>query len=158
MSMINPASAVPGSVANAPPIRKGALFITLLGLGLLGVLSLYFMPVAPLLAEATDLPDSALRLIVLIQPAVLTVLAVTIGVFTAGSVGLRAPVIEAWLNRHNGWAQLKPGLFPAVISGILVALAILVFGILQIRLMPELATQEAAAFPLISRVFLRRDY
>lgn len=132
------------------PRRK--LFVVLYAAGLLGVLSLLLLSVSADTVAMTGLPENVVRLVTVVQPAILLLIAVVVGVLTAPSVGLRAPAVEAWLSGQRIWTALKPQLLPGLLGGIVVAVSIALYGVLQLGIMPELASQDAAELPLLTRL------
>ena len=82
---------------------KERLFFMLWTAGIVGVLSLLLVDLPALIAslplpeDAGEMPSPAiLKIVSLIQPAVLMTIAVLVGVALAGMVGLLAPAAEAW--------------------------------------------------------------
>ncbi len=73
--------------------------------GLLGVASLWFVPFEVLLPEIDF--TSQLRLLSLVQPAVLTLIAVFVGQYLAPKVGLGAPLVDAVLAGGAVTAALR---------------------------------------------------
>lgn len=95
------------------------LFIVLFTAGLAGVASMVVTMVPQMLA-GHDLP-LPLWMIVLAsfaQSSVLVALAVWIGLVTASSVGLHAPVAEAAISGYPMMPALKPQLVPGIVAGI----------------------------------------
>lgn len=91
----------------------------LLAGGLIGVASLALVPFEALIAK--PLPPLALRMLAMIQPALLTVAAVFIGEATAKRVGLRAPLVDAWIEGRGAGAVFRRQWLPALIVGLTVA-------------------------------------
>jgi len=110
---------------------KTKLFIILWAAGMAGVLSFLLVDLNALL-QNLPLPKSAevpiftpaLKLLSLIQPAVIMSLAVLIGVALAGKVGLHAPAAEAAAGEGKFGAALKPQIIPGVLGGLLGGIAI----------------------------------
>jgi len=104
---------------------KTKLFIILWLAGMAGVLSLLLVDFNALLQnlplpEGTEIPifTPALKLLSLIQPAVIMSLAVLAGVALAGKVGLRAPAAEAIASGGKLGAALKPQIIPGILGGL----------------------------------------
>ena len=92
--------------------------------GLLGVASLWLVPFEVLLPQIQF--TAGLRLLSLIQPAVLTLVAVLVGHYLAPKVGLGAPVVDAALTKSSVTAALRH-IFPlASLAGLASALILVV--------------------------------
>ncbi len=63
-------------------------------------------------------PPVLLKLVSVIQPAVITTLAVAVGCWLAGKVGLHSPAAEAAANDEPILAKLKPQILPGLIAGL----------------------------------------
>ena len=109
------------------------LFLILWLAGIAGVLSFLLVDITALVnavprpdgAEPVELPPPALlKLASVIQPAVLTTLAVLIGMWLAPKVGLHAPAAEAWAERRPFLHELRPQIAPGIVTGILSGIAI----------------------------------
>ncbi|HSD47077.1 MAG TPA: hypothetical protein VLB87_10645, partial [Pyrinomonadaceae bacterium] len=105
---------------------KTRLFIILWCAGVVGILSFLlvdlsaFLRVLPLPA-GTAVPQitPALKLLSLIQPAVLLSVAVLLGIVLAPKVGLSAPVAEAAAGNGPQLARaLQPQIVPGLIGGL----------------------------------------
>ncbi len=94
--------------------------------GLLGVASLWFVPFEVLL-PGIDF-TSQLRLLSLIQPTVLTLIAVCVGQYLAPKVGLGAPLVDAVLAGGAVTAVLRRIIPLASLAGGASALVIVAFG------------------------------
>ena len=103
--------------------------------GLLGVASFLFVDLHALI-EAMPLPEgvtvpelpppAVFKIISLIQPAVLTTLAVAVGVWLSAKVGLHSPAAEAAASGEPFFTKLKPQILPGVIAGLASGVAIVV--------------------------------
>lgn len=108
----------------------------------------------PILVEATDLPVplATLQLVSAVQGIVLAAIAAGLGTLLGPRVGLRAPVLAAWVggDRRDRWGDsLKPQLVPAAVGGLLGAGIILAFyGLLP----AALRETQGAPIPLLARV------
>lgn len=122
------------------------LAIVLSALGLAGVATLLMQPVPPL----TGLPDVLTnRALLAIQPAVLTLICVGIGVFAAPRVGLAAPGLAALLAGDSPWTIWRGALVPVLAVGICASAVILIYGIFSAPHLGEAAGQGA---PILSRL------
>ena len=101
------------------------LFVILWLAGLTGVLSFLLVDLDALVAilpvpAGTEIPTitPALKLLSLIQPAVILSVAVLVGVVLASKVGLSSPVAEAAASRGNLASALKPQIIPGIVGGL----------------------------------------
>ncbi|MBC7900163.1 MAG: CPBP family intramembrane metalloprotease [Saprospiraceae bacterium] len=114
--------------------HKTRLFWILWVAGMAGVLSFLFVDVSALIAalplperEPVELPPPALlKLLSVLQPAVLLTLAVLVGVRLAERVGLHAPATEALASGNGFLKNLRPQIVPGVITGVAAGIAILI--------------------------------
>jgi len=104
---------------------KTRLFAILWLAGFVGVLSLLLIDLKALIAilpvqAGTEIPEitPALRLLSLIQPAVLLSVAVLAGVLLASKVGLSSPVAEAVASGGDSVSALKPQIVPGIVGGL----------------------------------------
>ena len=108
---------------------KKRLFLILFLIGFAGVLSILLIDLSAIasLIPAADVPPitPAIKILSLIQPAVLVGVAVLIGVALAPQVGLSAPAAEALAAGEQVLPALRPQLIPGVLGGVIGALAIL---------------------------------
>lgn len=93
--------------------------------GLLGVASLMLVPFERL--APMQLPALQLRLLALIQPALLTVLSVWIGTTLGPKVALRAPLVEAWLADDQASGILRRQLPLALAAAVIVAAVLVLY-------------------------------
>lgn len=97
-----------------------------------GVLSFLLVDLSAVIAalpqppgEQIELPPPALlKLVSIIQPAVLLTLAVLVGVWLAERVGLHAPAAEAAARGIGFFEKLKPQIVPGVLAGLASGIAI----------------------------------
>lgn len=122
--------------------------------GLLGVASLWLVPFEALLPGVHF--TSGLRLISLIQPAVLTLVAVFIGQTLAPKVGLGAPLVDGLLAGSSVGPALRTILPLAALAGVVSALIILAHGAYVV---PEIARASSLGarlssfeMPLVSKL------
>lgn len=69
-------------------------------------------------------PPMLFKLVSVIQPAVITTLAVAIGCWLSPGVGLHSPATEAAANGKGFFTRLKPQILPGVLAGIAGGVAI----------------------------------
>ena len=91
-----------------------------------GLASLLLVPIERLAADA-PLPPLALRALSLVQPAILTALALAVGAALAPRVGLGAPLIDAALAGRPVGLLLRRQLPTAVIGATVVAAILLAY-------------------------------
>lgn len=101
------------------------LFVILLLAGLAGVLSILLIDLNGLIAvlpipPETEIPPitPALKLLSLVQPAILLAVAVLVGVALASKVGLSSPVAEAAASGGDMVAAFKPQIIPGLVGGL----------------------------------------
>ena len=104
---------------------KPRLFLILWLSGLTGVFSLLFIDLNALIAilplpAGTEVPaiTPALRLLSLIQPAIILSAAVLVGVLLASKVGLSSPVAEAAASGGDPVSALRPQIIPGIVGGL----------------------------------------
>ncbi len=128
------------------------LFLVLWLAGMAGVLSFLLVDLSALIAAfplpegtaAPELPSPAvLKLVSMIQPAILVSLAVLIGIWLSPQIGLDAPVARAFAERRSIVPALRPQIFPGIIWGLASGLAIVAVWILSKPFLPP---------PFLSRV------
>jgi hypothetical protein len=131
------------------------LFLILWTAGMAGVLSLLLVDISALVgaiplpegAPPPELPPPALlKLVAIIQPAVLTLFAVLIGIWLSPKVGLRAPIAEAIAKREPILPVLKPQILPAVIAGLVSGVAIVAAWVIAKPFLPERFIARAQEF------------
>jgi membrane protease YdiL (CAAX protease family) len=113
---------------------KKRLFLILWTAGIAGVLSLLFIDLSALIAslplpeDAGEMPSPlVLKIVSVIQPAILTTIAVLVGLALARKVGLHAPAAEAWARGESYFQALKPQILPGIAAGIAGGCAIVLF-------------------------------
>jgi membrane protease YdiL (CAAX protease family) len=131
------------SLSMAPNKR---LFLILWIAGMAGVLSFLLVDISALIA-AIPLPEGApppnlpppalLKLVTIIQPAILTSLAVLIGVWLSPKVGLHAPIAEAIAKREPILPRLKLQIIPGVIAGLMSGVGIVAVWVIAKPFLPE---------------------
>jgi membrane protease YdiL (CAAX protease family) len=113
--------------------KKIFLGLIIFGLGLIGVLSMLTMEV-PLQPEAEEvlknLTPIQKKLLILINPTIMLMISVIIGIVLFKKVNLKAPIIErivGFANKVNYSSMLRSGVLGGIISGILLSLVGLLF-------------------------------
>ncbi|MEP7149169.1 MAG: CPBP family glutamic-type intramembrane protease [Acidobacteriota bacterium] len=131
------------------------LFLILWLAGMAGVLSFLLVDLSGLIAalplpEGTappELPSPALlKLVVMIQPAVLVSLSVLIGVWLAPKVGLHAPLAEAFAERKPVMPALRPQVFPGIVAGLASGVAIVAVWVITKPFLPVEFVERALEF------------
>lgn len=106
---------------------------------MLGVASFLFVDLHALIAAIPlppgetppELPPPALlKLVSVIQPAVMTTLAVVVGAWLSPKVGLHSPAAEAAAGGEPFFAKLKPQILPGLIAGLATGVALVVIWII----------------------------
>ena len=97
-----------------------------------------------------------LRLLSLIQPAILLILAVLTGVGLAPKVGLASPAAEAAASGGNVAAALRPQLLPGIAGGLIGGAAIVLIAFLFTPFLPSAAAERISELgkflPLPARI------
>lgn len=112
------------------------LFLILFFAGFCGVLTILLVDIAallPLLPTTTETPTitPALKLLSLVQPALLLAVAVVVGIALAPRVGLSAPAAEALAAGRGFFKALQPQIVPGVIGGLLGGVSIVLISVLS---------------------------
>lgn len=135
---------------------KTRLFIILMTAGLAGVLSFLLVDLSALVVllhvpAGTEIPriTPAIKLLSLIQPAILLALAVLAGVALAPKVGLSSPAAEAAALGGPVWPALKPQIVPGIIGGLVGGGAIVAATLLW---KPFLSAETAARIAAFGRL------
>ncbi len=139
------------------------LFLILFATGMAGVVSMLLVDLAAVLAilplpadTVLPMPIPMLKVVGLIQPAILLAAAVLIGTALASRVGLSSPVAEAVVSGGDIGKALKSQFFPGIIGGLAGGVSIvLIAAILKPFLPPEVAaliSQFANLLPLPVRL------
>jgi hypothetical protein len=132
---------------------KTRLFFILLTAGLAGVFSFLLVDLSALVAllpipAGTEIPliTPAVKLLSLIQPAMLLALAVFSGVALAHRVGLSSPAAEAAASGDPVWPALKPQIVPGIIGGLSGGGAIVAITLLTKPFLSAETVERIAAF------------
>lgn len=113
------------------PNFKSRLFLVLFLAGFAGVLSFLLVDLTalvalvPLPAESLPRITPLIKLLSLVQPAVLLAVAVLVGVALAAKVGLSAPVAEAIVTRQRVLPALGPQIVPGILGSVAGAASVL---------------------------------
>lgn len=116
---------------------KTRLFFILFFLGLMGVVSILLIDlssVAVLIPSATtSIPaiTPTLKILSLVQPAVILTVAVLIGIALAPRVGLSAPAAEALAAGGNVLTSLRSQFVPGVVGGLIGGLCIVLISLMS---------------------------
>jgi membrane protease YdiL (CAAX protease family) len=101
------------------------LAVRLILLGLIATSSMLLVPLEQLVpVEAEPL---AVRLLAIIQPAVLVIAAAFLGAWAAPKVGLDAPAVRAWAERRPIWPVLRAQAPLAAAAGAITGLVLIGF-------------------------------
>lgn len=126
--------------------RSGAFLTALLAAGLASVASLLLVPLETMLPEGIEVPRAAL----LIQPAIILVACVFLGLWAAPKVGLDAPVLGALTERGDWVSPLRAGFVPVVLGGAASAAVLVAYGLVT---GPFFAGEQAGlALPMVTRL------
>lgn len=106
-------------------IRDKRLLVLMVALGLAAVATLGFAPLETILPPQIHVP----RAVLLIQPAIITILCALLGWWTRPRTGLDAPVLRALLGKADWTAPLRRGLPMAAAIALLVALILIVYAL-----------------------------
>ncbi|WP_367353885.1 CPBP family intramembrane glutamic endopeptidase [Agrobacterium pusense] len=110
----------------------------LLIIGLIGVASLLLAAFEQIIPGQQV--SMAMRLLILLQPAVLTVASVATGQALAAKIGLHAPLIDSWLTGGDPRAVLRKQVPPALAAGVAVAIVMIVYSSAILPLVTDAAT------------------
>jgi hypothetical protein len=131
------------------------LFLVLWLAGIAGVLSFLMVDISALVMALPVLegmsppelpPPALLKLAAVIQPAVLTSVAVILGLWLAPKVGLHSPAAEAFANQAPVWPALKPQIVPGIAAGIACGVGIVAVWIIAKPFMPAEFVTRALGF------------
>lgn len=130
---------------------KTRLFAILWLAGFAGILSILWIDLNALIAilpvrAGTAVPaiTPALKILGLVQPAIILSVAVLIGVSLASKVGLSAPVAEAAAGGGDFVSALKSQIVPGIVGGLIGGVAIVLTALLWRPLLPpEVVTRIA---------------
>ena len=139
------------------------LFLILLTAGLLGVFSFLLVDLSALIAilpipGGTEIPPitPGLKILSLVQPSVILLVAVLVGVALASKVGLTSPVAEAAASGTDLVSALKPQIVPGIIGGLTGGVVIVLVSSLWKPFLPTEVVALLAEFgklvPLPTRV------
>jgi len=118
-------------------------------LGAIGTFSLAWVPLERFGPPPFD--PALLRVLAVLQPTVLMMLAVALGLWAAPRVGLDAPAVRSWAGRQPVWPALRPQLIPAALGG-LAAAALLVAFWTVVRAQPSAAPVAGFEMPLFTKL------
>jgi hypothetical protein len=118
-------------------------------LGALGTLSIALMPLERFGPPPID--PALLRVLSVLQPTILMMLAVALGLWAAPRVGFDAPAVRAWAAKRPIWEALRPQLKPAAAGGLLGAGVLLAFWAI-VRAQPFAEPILSFEMPLATRM------
>lgn len=118
-------------------------------LGALGTLSAALIPLEGFGPPPFD--PALLKVLAVVQPTVLMMLAVALGLWAAPRVGLDAPAVRAWAEARPVWPALRPQLAPAALGGLAMA-ALLVGFWSMVRAQPFATPILAFEMPLATKL------
>lgn len=121
------------------------LLVLMLALGLTAVATLGFTPLESILPPQVHVP----RVVLLIQPAIITMLCALLGWWARPRTGLDAPVLRGLLDGTGWQPALQRGLAGAVAVATLVAAILVVYALAT---QPVASAMPALDVPLISRL------
>ena len=112
------------------------LFLILFFAGFSGVVSLLLIDMATLvtlLPNTTEIPTitPALKLLSLVQPALILAVAVVVGIALAPRVGLSAPAAEALAAGRGIFKALRPQIVPGLAGGLLGGVSIVLISVIS---------------------------
>lgn len=142
------------------------LFVILWLAGFAGVLSFLLLDIGRLIevlplpagAEVPDMSPMTIKLLGLIQPAVILSGAVLIGVGLARKVGLSSPAAEALSVKGDWLGALRPQFLPGILGGIAGGLAIIATAAAAKPYLPAETVELIGKFSQIMPVLMRFLY
>lgn len=121
-------------------------------LSLLGALGTFSMALMPLERFGPPPFDPALlRVLAVLQPTVLMMLAVALGLWAAPRVGFDAPAVRAWASGQPVWPALRAQVTPAALAGLGIAAFLVAFWAV-VRAQPFAAPVLAFELPLVTKL------
>lgn len=136
---------------------KIKLWLILTTIGLVGVASLLLssLPLDALPKEALDLiPPETLRFLLLVNPALLLIVATTVGVFLYDKVGLSIPIFEKLLGKSDTkmFSLRTITTYGVALGAIAGALIVLIASLFTPYLPPELTTSTDAELSIFTKL------
>ena len=139
------------------------LFTILWLAGMAGVLSVLLIDLSAVLASlpataGSEMPFHPLliKLLSIVQPAILLSIAIFIGIQLARHVGLSAPAAEALAKGNSFISALKPQVLPGLIAGFIAGVAILSSWLMFRPILPSVFVTRAerlnSSMPLLTRL------
>ncbi len=129
------------------------LFLVLWVAGFPGIASLLLIDFEALIALLPAVPGReypqmtpALKLLSLVQPAVLLTLAVFAGLHLAPKLGLASPAAAAWVGRRPVLPALRPQLLPGLLGGLVGGGAIVLVAAAIMPRLPDGVADRISAF------------
>lgn len=118
-------------------------------IGLIGTASMMLAPLEQIVP--TDMPWLSIRLLSVVQPAILVLALAALGLWAAPKTGLEAPVVRAWAEGRPLLPALRPQLPAATVAGLAVA-ALLVLFWMGVRALPSANPLLALEMPLTTKL------
>lgn len=100
-------------------------------IGIIAIFSLLLAPLEMLQPQSIQMSPLAFRSLALINPLILTILAIAIGGYLAPSVGLDAPLVRAMIVGKGPCLVLRQQILPALIVGLASAAVLYGYGIIS---------------------------
>jgi len=133
-------------------VNKRLFLILLLGSVLANIAVLpYASSLGLLRIEELPIPFPIAILVLIIQSALFSSIAIFIGLFLGKKVGLGAPIIEDWLKAESLENRLRPILKVSIVLGILVGISLFILDRFAFALLVEPVTASQAEAPLWQR-------
>ena len=127
----------------------GAMWWRLSLLGLIGAASMLLAPLEQI--APTDMPWLLLRLLSVVQPAILILACAALGLWAAPKLGLDAPVVRAWAEGRPLLPALRPQLPAATVAGLAVAAVLILFW-MGVRALPSASPLLTFEMPLTTKL------
>lgn len=107
------------------------LGLWLAAIGIIAMLSLLFAPLEMLQPPSIQMSPLVFRGLALINPLIMTTLAVGIGAYLAPSVGLDAPLVRALIRGKGAGLVLRHQILPALAVGLASAAVLYSYGVIS---------------------------
>ncbi len=133
--------------------------------GMSGVLSMLLMDVQALIAilpieDRSAIPEFTplIKILSLLQPAMILAVAAVIGTALAPAVGLRSPAAEAAASGENVMPALGPQILPGIIGGIIGGAAIVLTAAMWTPVLPQDVVETVSQFQNLTPLTMRLLY
>ncbi|RZS95462.1 CPBP family intramembrane glutamic endopeptidase [Cecembia calidifontis] len=133
-------------------LKKFYLGISLFFLGLLGILSMLTVDI-PLPEEMQSILEeqftpSQIQWLLLINPTIIMLIAVIVGVLLYQKINLSIPIFEKWLGLKEDFPQTREILVYGIVGGLLTGVVLSLFGLIGRVLIPSEFEQLTANIQL----------